>query len=163
MTTFLKFLNLLLAGKTQENGGLDNILRHMVFSSIIFLLIAIYAIYKTVDYLKKYFRILKKGIIADARVVSYTTYRNNMFLRNAPIPVFSFYTDAMQEVKGKPTHSFFIEIMAYQLNKNYKIKYDKANPMIFVVVNKIEVISAIVTLLLCSAYICWFTFFLSCP
>ena len=128
----------------------------MIFLAILFLGLIVYVIVKTVMYINVYRRISINGIKTYAEVVGFRTYRYSLFLKNAAVPILSFNTEDLQQIRDIPIHSIFVEIVAYKMNKEYSIKYDNNNPKQFIIAKKGEIFTSIILLILGLSYIYWF-------
>ena len=79
-------------------------------------------------------------------------------IKNALIPKFSFSTSDNRKVISIPLYSFFVELVDYQLNREYDIMYAKDNPNNFIVVKPIELGINLLVITLGLGYTTWYIF-----
>src|SRR5690606_17971965 len=99
-----------------------------MIAAFFFLVLLAYVIIKTINYLYLCTKILANGKKVIGKVVSYKTYRYNIFLKNALIPVLMFLSDKNEKVTTIPIHSLLVELFPYKLNSDQRVIYDCENP-----------------------------------
>jgi len=122
------------------------------------LIVFSYYTYKNISYLLFYTKLIRNGVRVMAEVTSFSTYRDNLFLKNAAIPVFSFLTLDSIKIAGWAKHSLNIELVVYQLKKFYEIRYNSKKPTEFVVKNNLEIAACMIMTFLGLGCIGWLSY-----
>ena len=112
---------------------------------------------KSFDFFFRYFILKRSGLKTKGLVVGFTT-RRQIMIKNALIPKFSFSTSDNRKVISIPLYSFFVELVDYQLNREYDIMYAKDNPNNFIVVKPIELGINLLVITLGLGYTTWYIF-----
>lgn len=101
-----------------------------------------------VNYLLSYFRLSNSGTCTTGIILSFSNSKSIM-TKNSLIPKIEFRIENKQTVIGTPTHSWFVELNKYQVDKKYIVYYDKKDPSIFIVGSIRELVTNI-TLVTCA-------------
>lgn len=129
-----------------------------MIAAFFFLVLLAYVIIKTINYLYLCTKILANGKKVIGKVVSYKTYRYNIFLKNALIPVLMFLSDKNEKVTTIPIHSLLVELFPYKLNSDQRVIYDCENPLRCIIYNKVELVTSLIVTFLGVVYVVWFYF-----
>lgn len=127
----------------------------MIVVAIFFCVSGSYLLFKSVVFLYSYLKFFRNEVRTEGVLISLQTYKNNLFLKGASIPIVQFKTKEGLIIKASPIHSYFVEIFNYRLNNSYSLFYKESRPEQFIIKNKTEVVANTVMSILIVCGLFW--------